>query len=218
MTVQSKAGSSPRQSWQGRLTAIQPRIRLTRSFDERTHTYLGYALRLDGVIGERRGEFLVGIGPAAQAKHHLQAGDHLRGISFPVADPHVEAVELYKTARLEVLSRKSELAASPPPWLGIPPSLEVYRARGHRRLDSRRYEAKCRTCIWGCRMPVDMIIDPWKPLADVRHRFETFCYGPKSCALYRAGPTRKVPGRRGMTWEEENWVDEDATSHRTADA
>ena len=40
--------------WQGTVLAIQPRIRHTRSFDERTHTYLGYALRLDGTIGERR--------------------------------------------------------------------------------------------------------------------------------------------------------------------
>ena len=48
-------------------------------------------------------------------------------------------------------------------------------------------------------------------------RFETFCYGPKSCCLYLAGPTRKVPGRKGMSWEEEDWVDEDATSHRGPD-
>ncbi len=41
---------------QGALLAIQPRIRLTRSFDERSHTYLGYALRLDGTIGGQRGE------------------------------------------------------------------------------------------------------------------------------------------------------------------
>ena len=30
-------------------------------------------------------------------------------------------------------------------------------------------------------------------------------------------PTRKVPGRKGMTWEEEDWVDEDAVSHRGMD-
>jgi len=34
---------------------------------------------------------------------------------------------------------------------------------------------------------------------------------------YRAGPTRKAPGRKGMQWEEEDWVDEDATAHRGAD-
>ena len=42
-------------AWQGTLLGIQPRIRLTRSFDERSHTYLGYALRLDGAIADRRG-------------------------------------------------------------------------------------------------------------------------------------------------------------------
>jgi len=38
--------------WQGTLAAIQPRIRLTRAFDERSHSYLGYALRVRGIIGE----------------------------------------------------------------------------------------------------------------------------------------------------------------------
>jgi hypothetical protein len=50
-----------------------------------------------------------------------------------------------------------------------------------------------------------------------RYRFETFCYGPKSCSTYKSGPTRKVPGRKGMTWVEEDWVDEDATAHRGPD-
>ncbi len=40
-------GPMPTISWQGTVLAVQPRIRLTRSFDERTHTYLGYALRLE---------------------------------------------------------------------------------------------------------------------------------------------------------------------------
>ena len=35
--------------------------------------------------------------------------------------------------------------------------------------------------------------------------------------LYRPGPIRKVPGRKGMTWEEEDWVDADATAHRADD-
>ena len=47
------------------------------------------------------------------------------------------------------------------------------------------------------------------------YRIETFCYGPRSCALYQAGPARKVPGRRrAMTYTEEDWVDDEATSHR----
>lgn len=187
-----RAGAIPRQSWQGTLVAIQPRIRLTRSFDERTHTYLGYALRLDGTVGERRGEFLVGIGPAAHARHRLRAGDVLRGESVSVADPRVEPVDLYKTARLKIVTRPSEQTTGPP-WLGIPPALAVYRERGHRRLALRTYEAKCRACIWGCRMSVEMIIDPWKPFLEVRHRFETFCYGPKSCACIGQGRRARSP-------------------------
>lgn len=65
-------------------------------------------------------------------------------------------------------------------------------------------------------MPVEMIIDQWNPRVR-EHRVETFCYGPKSCPLYRAGPTRKVPGRKGMSWEEKDWVDEEATEHRGPD-
>ena len=43
---------------------------------------------------------------------------------------------------------------------------------------------------------LELIVDQWNP--EVRgHRFETFCYGSKSCPAYRAGPTRKARGRKG---------------------
>ena len=92
----------------------------------------------------------------------------------------------------------------------------MYRERGHRRLAAAIYDSKCSSCIWGCAMPVEMIIDKWKPERR-RYRTETFCYGPLSCSRYKPGPTRKVPGRGGMSFEEENWIDEDATSHRCPD-
>jgi hypothetical protein len=114
------------------------------------------------------------------------------------------------------LIRASGKGASPPPWQGVPPDLQTYRDRGHRRLAARTFDTQCRDCLWGCRMPVTMIIDPWQPQRK-RYRFEAFCYGPKSCSRYKPGPTRKVPGRKGMTWVEEDWVDEDATAHRDWD-
>jgi hypothetical protein len=137
-------------------------------------------------------------------------------VSEPVADKEMEPVEFYKTSGLKVRERFEGQVPEAPPWLGVAPELEVYRARGHRRLDARTYETKCQGCLWGCRMAVEMIVDQWNPSVR-RYRYETFCYGPKSCALYRVGPTRKVPGRKGMTWEEEDWVDEDATAHRALD-
>ena len=41
--------------------------------------------------------------------------------------------------------------------------LETYRWRGHRRLAARTYSTKCTTCMWGCRMPVEIITDNWNP-------------------------------------------------------
>jgi hypothetical protein len=128
----------------------------------------------------------------------------------------MEPADFYKASALRVLARGAQASVAPPPWLGAPPALETYRARGHRRLDARTYEAKCRACLWGCRMPVELIVDQWNPRVR-EHRTETFCYGPKSCPAYRAGPTRKAPGRKGMQWEEEDWVDEEATAHRGAE-
>jgi len=65
-------------------------------------------------------------------------------------------------------------------------------------------------------MAVEMIVDQWNP-SQKRYRYEAFCYGPKSCPVYKPGPTRKVPGRKGMSWEEEDWIDEEATAHRGPD-
>lgn len=62
-------------------------------------------------------------------------------------------------------------------------------------------------------MAVELIIDPWPP-QQRRYRTETFCYRPKNCGYYQAGPKRVVPGRKGMRYVEEDWVDEEATHHR----
>lgn len=62
-------------------------------------------------------------------------------------------------------------------------------------------------------MAVEMIVDQWNPGLR-RYRTETFCYGPRSCPSYASGPARKAPGRHGMTYTEEDWVDDEATSHR----
>jgi hypothetical protein len=184
-----------------------------RSFDQRQHSYQGYVLRIDGTYGGDRGEFLIAVGKGAHLKHRFCAGMELSGVSVGVADPRLDAGSFYKTSGLKVLQQPAPGSSPAPPFQGVPPDLESYRGRGHRRLDARTYASKCATCIWGCRMPTEMIIDHWTP-STKNYRFETFCYGPKSCPSYRAGATRKVPGRKGMTWEEEDWVDEGATAHR----
>ena len=160
--------------------------------------------------------FTIAVGKGAQLKHLFRVGDTVSGEGHPVADPRHESAEFYKVSKLRILERAEEQQLPPPPWICLAPDLETYRERGHRRLDARVYANRCVACHWGCRMPVEMIIDHWNP-GQLKYRQETFCYGPLSCTLYKAGPTRKVPGRRGMSWEEEDWVDEEAVSHRGPD-
>ena len=203
-------------SWNGVLLSVQPRIRLNRSFDQRSHSYLGYALRVCGSIEGVSREFLVGVGEGAQAKHSFRAGQKVSGEALPVPDPRLETVEFYRVSNLKIMAGEVGKEKTPPPWFGAPPPLSVYRARGHRRLAARTYWAKCSNCMWGCEMAVEMIIDQWNP-SKRRYRTETFCYGPRSCPFYQAGPPRKVPGRHGMTYTEEDWVDDEAISHRSLD-
>ncbi len=217
MTYPHVAGSEKEKiPWGGKVTSIQARIRLTRSFDQRSHSYQGYVLHVQASVAGKERTFAIGIGKGAQEKHHFRTGDFISGKSEAVQDPRTEVAEYYKTSELKLNQRGTEPEEVPPPWHGSPPDLEIYRQRGHRRLDAHTYESKCGTCIWGCRMPVEMIIDQWNPIRR-QHRFETFCYGPKSCSFYKVGPTRKVPGRKGMVWVEEDWIDEEAVSHRGVD-
>lgn len=184
----------------GKIISIQPRIRLLRSFDESSHTYLGYAIKLEGEMDSEDAIFSIGIGKAANAKHQFQVNDVISGECLPVPHPELEPVEFYKVSKMKLISRSPDQGSKSQPWELVPPELEVYRERGHRRLSARTYDAKCSSCMWACRMPVEIIIDNWNPRGRRDYRFETFCYGPLSCKLYKAGPNRKVPGRNGMVY------------------
>jgi len=76
--------------FQGTLTSIQPRIRLTRSFDERAHSYLGDVLVIAGTIGDEPRPFSIAIGQAAHSKHQFSTGDHISGEGHPVANDNTD--------------------------------------------------------------------------------------------------------------------------------
>ena len=126
--------------WSGVILAVQPRIMLTRSFDERTHSYLGYLLRTEGAIGLENRQFLVAVGKAAHAKHQFHVGDSLCGVGASVADPHLEAADLYKVSRLKFQNRAAASVFEPPPWLDLAPDLETYRHRGWRHERTSRFQ------------------------------------------------------------------------------
>jgi hypothetical protein len=99
--------------WQGVLLSVQPRIRLTRSFDQLSHTYVGYALQLSGSVGSEAREFLVGVGQGAHTKHHFRAGYAVSGDALPIPDPRLETVEFYKVSKLKVGLPEDEDEAAP---------------------------------------------------------------------------------------------------------
>jgi hypothetical protein len=166
-------------SFDGRVLGVQPRIRLTRSFDQRSHSYLGYVLRVSGYVDDRREVFFtVGLGKATYTKHEIEMGNEVSGLCVPATDSRAEPAEYYKVSELEVTKDSPIEDLEPPPWYGVAPDLEIYRERGHRRLSAQTYKRKCNTCIWSCEMPVEIIVDQWNP-GEKHHRRETFCYGPK---------------------------------------
>ena len=111
-------------NWNGRVLAVQPRIRLVRSFDERTHSYLGYVLRVSGVLDGQEREFLVGVGRAVYEKYWFRIGNEVSGEGEPVIESKKETAEIYKVKGFRV-RRGEEVVLDVPPYIGVPPSLET---------------------------------------------------------------------------------------------
>lgn len=130
----------------GKITSIHPRIRLFRSFDESSHTYFGYAITLEGELDKTSTTFSIGIGKAAHAKYQFKVNDTISGECAPVPDPDLESTEYYKVSKLKLITRGTT-DSTLSPWELVPPELEVYRGRGHRRLAARTYESKCSSCM-----------------------------------------------------------------------
>jgi hypothetical protein len=192
----------------GTVTAVKARIRLLRSFDQISHAYQGYTLVLDGTLDgvvAVPDELRVAVGPKIHEKHRFRIGDQLTGLAVPVPHPREEWATHYKVSGLRSLGRgPTEQDVPAHPDGGIAPPLPEYRARGHRRLDSRTYSRNCQRCPFGLVMATEITIDQWNPQKK-QWRFETHCYGPRDCPRYRPGQPHTVQGRK--PWMV--WVDDD---------
>lgn len=133
------------------IISIQPRIRLTKSFDEASHTYLGYDIKSENNLDDQQTIFSIGIGKAAHAKHQFKVNDIISAECLSIPEPDMELVRFYKLSKLKVISR-SEQGITSPPWELVLPELKAYREKGHRRLATRIYDNNCSSCMWvqGC--------------------------------------------------------------------
>lgn len=89
--------------------------------------------------------------------------------------------------------------------------LDMYDWRGCRMLDGRTYKGKCFPCKWACMANVAIEYD-WG--VSQKFRFESFCYGPKNCKLYKMGKPRAVPYKGDQPSYDEGWLDDICTERR----
>ena len=216
--MRSNSGNiSEKVVWRGQVTAIQPRTRVWRyTTHNRTHYHLGYNLFLEDNEGSDPTSFTVGISEKQQAKGLFRIGDRLQGTAWTPKYPNREFADYYRAGGLKVLVRTEEAKeVEPPPWIMPPPPLAVYEERGARILSRSRWKGKCFRCIWANMANVEI---QWDFDRDIkRYRFETFCYGPKSCKFYAFGRTPTVPYRNMCSFPDSGALDEIITERRGED-
>ena len=206
-TVQQKIKFS------GMVVAVQPRSNVWRyRLDNRTHSMTGYNVFLQGTADGIDRDFAVAISEKQQEKMRFHIGDEISGTAWTKKYAKWEYADYYRAGSLKKI-KETELIdeESTSPWLGEVPALSVYDWRGCRMLDTRSYKGKCFKCKWACMANVAIEYN-WG--VSQKFRFESFCYGPKNCSLYKMGKPRAVPYIGDGSSYDEGWLDEICTERR----
>lgn len=203
--------------WQGAIVAIQPRTRVWRYLtDNRTHYHIGYNLFLDGTANGFDGRFAVAISEKQQQIGGFRIGDILRGTAWTKQYPEREYADYYRAGALKRIAAATDSTIpAPPPWIMPPPDMNVYEARGARMLSQSLWKSRCFQCVWAAMANVEIMWDFDRSIS--KYRFESFCYGPKSCRLYKMGRPRAVPYKGRGSSLDEGWLDEICTESRGFD-
>jgi hypothetical protein len=94
--------------------SVTLRIRLTRSFDQRSNTYLGYAMKVSGRVGSEAENFASVSGKSRTRNTTSGSATQYPVDALPVADPRLESVEYHKISKLKVGLPAAEDKALPP--------------------------------------------------------------------------------------------------------
>lgn len=200
----------------GYIISVQPRSNVWRyRLDNRTHSMTGYNLFMVGrAAGEER-QFSVAISEKQQGKLRFHIGDEVSGTAWTKKYAKWEYADYYRAGSLKKLASSLLVDENKvPPWIGEVPELAVYDWRGCRMLDTRSYKGKCFTCKWACMANVTIEYN-WG--VSQKFRFESFCYGPKNCKLYKMGKPRAVPYKGDSPSYDEGWLDDICTERRGDD-
>lgn len=201
--------------WQGTVLAIQPRAKVWRyKVDNRTHTTYGYNLFFDGIVNGKSGRFSVAPSEKQQKEQSFRIGDEIGGTAWTKQNEISEYADFYRTSGLRVLKRAILNKIVSPPYLLAPPDMKTYEWRGARMLSISCYKGKCFQCVWANMATVTIEYDFG---VKRKYRFESFCYGPKSCKFYRMGRPRAVPYKNDGSSYDTGGLDECCTEKRGMD-
>ncbi len=205
----------------GIITSVQVRSTVWRYIlDNRTHREIGYNIFLKGSVqgdsaleetpGKER-DFSVAISEKQQQKLQFHIGDEIKGTAWTEMYPEMEYADYYRAGALKKIKEGPIILPVGPPWRTDVSDLETYAWRGARQLDTRCYKGKCFQCKWAA-MANTTIEYNWGKTQ--KHRFESFCYGPKNCRFYKMGRPRAVSYKGMGTFYDEGWLDELCTENR----
>ncbi len=145
-------------------------------------------------------------------KRDLHIGDEIKGTGWTKKYPECEYADFYRTGALKKIQENNVAPIKDgSPWLSEVPELSVYDWRGCRMLDKKCWSGKCFQCKWACMANVSIEYN-WGVTR--KFRFESFCYGPKNCKLYKMGRPRAVPYKGCGSSNDEGWLDEICTENR----
>lgn len=239
--------TSTKVTWHGTILSIQPRTRVWRYVtDNRTHYHLGYLLFITREAGDAQDKtelmpdiewvdksnddydddahgrdtgkpwFSVAISEKQLMTLRFRIGDRVQGTAWTPQYPEREFADFYRAGSMKTLAH-STLPAQPPapPWMYFPVPLRVYEERGARMLSKSLWQSKCFPCVWANMANVEI---QWDFDRDIKkYRFETFCYGPKSCKLYKMGRARSVPYKNRYAALDDGCLDDLCTEYRNED-
>jgi len=211
-------GSEPEKiEWHGTIVSVQPRTTVWRyRLDNRTHYHRGYNLFLDGEVsgGKDKVRFSVAISEKQQQKTGFRIGDEARGTAWTKMYEVSDYADYYRAGALKTTQKAEQVERTPPPYEIDLPDMATYERRGARMLSAASYKGKCFTCAWATMSAVEIEYD-WG--VSKKYRFESFCYGPKSCRLYKMGKPRAVPYKNDGSTLDTGWLDDLCTERRGED-
>lgn len=203
-------------AWAGVIISVQPRTSVWRyKIDNRTHYYNGYNLFLEGEVEAAAKRFSVAISEKQQMKNEFRIGDFVKGTAWTKMYSYSEYADFYRAGNLKVINRPDGyIPITVPPYIMPLPDMETYAQRGARMLSPACYKGKCFQCIWAAMASVVIEYD-WG--VRQKYRFESFCYGPKSCKFYKMGKPRAVPYKDEGSFYDDGCLDEIITYGRGLD-